>query len=59
MHIGVPRKIKSSAFRVSVIPDVVRRLAERGREAFVEAERTDNAGFAGGHAEVQRALPLH
>ena len=55
MRVGVSRKIKSSALRVSVIQDVVRQL-------------TNDAGFAAGldsragvatDAEVQRALPLH
>jgi alanine dehydrogenase len=52
MRIGVPREIKSSALRVSVIPEVVRQLTERGHEVFVEA------GAGGGVGLDDRAYAL-
>lgn len=52
MRIGVPREVKSSALRVSVIPDVVRLLTERGHEVFVEA------GAGGGVGLDDRAYAL-
>lgn len=52
MRIGVPREIKSSEFRVSVIPEVVRHLTERGHEVFVQA------GAGGGVGLDDRAYAL-
>jgi alanine dehydrogenase len=45
MRIGVPREIKDMEFRVGMVPDGVRQLADAGHELLVERGAGEGSGF--------------
>jgi alanine dehydrogenase len=48
MQIGVPREIKDMEFRVGMVPDGVRQLADAGHELLVERGAGEGSGFPDG-----------
>jgi alanine dehydrogenase len=46
VQIGVPREIKDMEFRVAMVPDGVRQLAEAGHEVLVERGAGEGSGFS-------------
>ena len=48
MRIGVPREIKDMEFRVAMVPDGVRQLADSGHELLVERGAGEGSGFPDG-----------
>jgi alanine dehydrogenase len=45
MRIGVPREIKDMEFRVGMVPDGVRQLADAGHELLIERGAGEGSGF--------------
>ena len=45
MRIGVPREIKDMEFRVAMVPDGVRQLADSGHELLIERGAGEQSGF--------------